>query len=158
MHQLVVIAEEQERTMAEKYFPGIPVLVMGVGALNVIKALRDLPLDTEIFNIGYAGSSNFEIGTLVEVTESRLNHPNVQYEEPTFNLSPLTFHQAACNAICYTGVDFVLQSDYKDCVFDMELAFICSLGFKHVHALKYVSDNLSLHEYRETGGQGVEAQ
>jgi hypothetical protein len=42
-----------------------------------------------------------------------------------------------------------MASDYKDCVFDMELAFIAALGFKHLHSLKYVSDNLSLHAYHE---------
>ena len=52
-------------------------------------------------------------------------------------------------AVCYTNTDFVLASDYKDCVLDMELAFIAALGFKHPHALKYVSDNLSLHAYHE---------
>ena len=43
----------------------------------------------------------------------------------------------------------MLASDYKDCVFDMELAYIAALGFKHLHSLKYVSDNLSLHKYHE---------
>ena len=52
-------------------------------------------------------------------------------------------------AICYTNTDFVLASDYKDCVFDMELAFIAALGFKNLHSLKYVSDNLSLHAYHD---------
>ncbi len=155
MKKLVLIAEEQERALAEQYFPGIEVLVTGVGALNIMKSTRNIPLDTEIFNIGYAGSANFEIGTIVEVTESRLNHPNVDYPEPKYMLENLQFSQFSNpqikNAICYTGVDFVLQSNYKDCVFDMELAFICGMGFKHVHALKYVSDNLSLHEYREVG-------
>ena len=52
-------------------------------------------------------------------------------------------------AVCYTNTDFVLQSNYKDCVFDMELAFIASLGFKNLQSLKYVSDNLSLHAYHD---------
>ena len=52
-------------------------------------------------------------------------------------------------AVCYTNCDFVLASDYKDCVFDMELAFIAALGFKNLHSFKYVSDNLSLHAYHE---------
>ena len=153
MQKLVVIAEEQERKLAEQYLPGVEVLVTGVGALNIMQSLRNVPLDTEIFNIGYAGSANFEIGTMVEVTEARLNHPHVSYPEPTYILEPLTLAAlpSPTRAICYSGVDFCLQSDYKNCVFDMELAFICGMGFKHVHALKYVSDNLSLHEYREVG-------
>lgn len=158
--KLIVIAEEQERNLAEQYLPEMPVLVTGVGALNIFHALRNIPLDTEIYNIGYAGSANFGIGTLVEVTLARLNHPNVQYTEPELSLQLLSEESRlklpqTLQAICYSGVDFVLQSDYKDCVFDMELAFICGMGFKKVYALKYVSDNLSLHEYRKTGGEGV---
>ncbi len=153
--KLVLIAEEQERQLAEQYFPGVEVLITGVGAFNIMKALRNIPLDTELFNVGYAGSSNFEIGTMVEVTEVRLNHPNVQYPEPEIFLSPIPENeqtkQITTKAVCYSGVDFCLQSDYKDCVFDMELAFICGMGFKTVHALKYVSDNLSLHDYRKLG-------
>ena len=50
---------------------------------------------------------------------------------------------------CLTGTDFVLKSDVKNCLFDMELAYIKALGFKDVVAFKYVSDNLDLQEYRE---------
>ena len=57
--------------------------------------------------------------------------------------------KGALQAVCYSNCDFVLQSDYKDCVFDMELAFIAAMGFKNLHALKYVSDNLSLHAYHD---------
>ncbi len=143
MAQLIVVAERKERLLAEEFYPGIPVKECGVGALNIMQALRDVPLDTEIINVGYVGSANFEIGRRVEIGESRLNHPNVTYPEPIFKLPG--------DVICYTGVDFVLQSDYKDCVFDMELAFICGMGFKSVRSTKIVSDNLSLHEYHAAG-------
>ena len=132
-----------------------PQICTGVGAINVIRALQDLPRDAELINIGYAGSANFNVGTWVEVSEVRLNHPNVTYDEPALKISdsqaPIS---DALRAICYTNTDFVLQSDYKDCVFDMELAFIAALGFTNLHSLKYVSDNLSLHAYREHS-QGV---
>lgn len=131
------------------------VIYTGVGAINVIRALQDLPRDAQLINIGYAGSANFNVGTWVEVSEVRLNHPNVTYDEPALKISdsqaPIS---DALRAICYTNTDFVLQSDYKDCVFDMELAFIAALGFTNLHSLKYVSDNLSLHAYREHS-QGV---
>ena len=122
----------------------------GVGAINIIRSLAGLDRDAEVYNIGYVGSANFEIGTWVEVTEVRLNHPNVTYPEPELQLSPITNHQLPIiKSVCYTNTDFVLASDYKDCVFDMELAFIASLGFKQLHSLKYVSDNLSLHTYHD---------
>ncbi|MCR4665290.1 MAG: hypothetical protein K5660_07990 [Paludibacteraceae bacterium] len=166
---LILIAEEGERKLIEKYLPDCrwDVLVTGVGAVNVIRSLRDLPRDTRILNIGYAGSADFEIGTLVEVSEVRLNHPNCQYEEPVQTLSPCDLNSldqasqtaslfpiADRRAVCYTNSDFVLQSDYKDCVFDMELAYIAAMGFERVSALKVVSDNLSLHAYHQVT-QGV---
>ncbi len=143
MKQLIVVAENKEKALAENLFPNIPIIECGVGALNILKALRDVPLDTEIINIGYAGSANYEIGTQVEVGECQLYHPNVTYPEPVFHLGGDTR--------CFTGVDFVLESKETDCVFDMELAFICGMGFEKVRAIKIVSDNLSLHEYHKAG-------
>jgi len=154
---LILIAEEGERKLIERYLPGTDadVLVTGVGAFNIMRSLRNIPLDTPLVNIGYAGSSNFEIGSVVEVTEARLNHPQVTYPEPEYKLKMLNTPVADRKAVCYSGTDFVTQSNYKDCVFDMELAFILGMGFTQVSALKIVSDNLSLHDYREFG-QGVE--
>lgn len=150
----ILIAEDSERKLVEQYLPGeTNIFVTGVGALNVIRALRDLPRDTELINIGYAGSANFPIGTVVEVTESHLHHPGLNYAEPVLPLQPVDdlFFRALnpTRAICYSNTDFVTASPYDDCVFDMELAYICALGFTRVSAIKYVSDNLSLHTYRE---------
>lgn len=155
METIICIAEEGERKLIEQYLPAIEarVVVTGVGAINIIRTLHELPKDTHIVNIGYCGSANFEIGSLVMVTESRLNHPNVTYPEPELHCAPLDFGlfppEKLIEAPCYSNTDFVLQSDYHDCIFDMELAYICSLGFEQVSSLKIVSDNLSLHAYHE---------
>lgn len=130
------------------------VLVTGVGALNVLYTLRDLPRNTRLLNIGYAGSANYNIGCPVLVDEVCLNHPNVNYPEPQLKLDKwnheyLQNADACIHSICYSNTDFVLQSDYHDCVFDMELAYIAALGFTSLIAIKIVSDNLSLHTYRE---------
>jgi hypothetical protein len=130
------------------------IVVMGVGAINVMHALSSIPRDAHLLNIGYAGSANYEIGSAVCVTEARLNHPNVRYPEPELHLAPcpaayLREAENCIHSVCYSNTDFVLQSDYTDCVFDMELAYIAAMGFTHLHALKIVSDNLSLHTYRE---------
>ncbi|MCQ2311028.1 MAG: hypothetical protein MJZ64_04685 [Paludibacteraceae bacterium] len=154
MEHLILIAEEGERTLISKYLPDTdwPVLVTGVGGVNIVRALRDVPKDTHVLNIGYAGSANFDIGTLVEVTQVFTNHPNCRFPEPEMMLDAVDdglFPIANCKAVCYTNSDFVLQSDYKDCVFDMELAYIAAMGFAKTSALKLVSDNLSLHAYHE---------
>ena len=71
------------------------ILYTGVGAINVIHKLMDLDREAEIYNIGYAGSANFDLGTWVEVTEVRLNHPNVTYPEPELRPTPINVLRTA---------------------------------------------------------------
>lgn len=168
MKGYLLIAEEQEL----KLFPELginpdewKVIITGVGAINIMNATRSIPKDALVVNIGYAGSSNFEIGTWVDVTEARLHHPKVVYPEPTLPLSvrakELGLKPEVVNkmqeAICYSGVDFVTESCFRDCAFDMEVTFIAAMGFTRLCSLKYVSDNLDLHTYREVGA-GVAAR
>ena len=156
MAKYIIMAEEGERVLLEQAREALgldlsdaQLVYTGVGATNIIRSLQHLDREAELYNIGYAGSANFDLGTWVEVTEVRLYHPNVTYKEPELHL-PITNHQLPITkSVCYTNTDFVLASDYKDCVFDMELAFIAALGFKHLHSLKNVSDNLSLHAYHD---------
>jgi len=151
------MAEEGEQVLLEKAqaqlgldLSDAKLIYTGVGAINIIRSLQSIDREAEIYNIGYAGSANFDLGTWVEVTEVRLNHPNVTYPEPTLKLKGERLKvKDVRQAICYTNCDFVLASDYKDCVFDMELAFIAALGFTRLHSFKYVSDNLSLHAYHD---------
>ena len=159
MAKYIIMAEEGEYGLLEQVkeklgldLSDAELIYTGVGAINIIRTLQSLDREAELYNIGYAGSANFDLGTWVEVTEVRLNHPNVSYKEPELKLDNGQWtmdNGLVKRAICYTNCDFVLASDYKDCVFDMELAFIAALGFKNLHALKYVSDNLSLHAYHE---------
>ena len=154
---LFIIAEKEESELVNRLFPnaiaeGAELLVTGVGAINIYRSLDAVDRTAHLINIGYAGSANFAVGTWVRVTEARLHHPNVKYPEPRLPLLPSTSLPSSelIEAPCYSGVDFVLQSPFKDCVFDMELAFIMAMGFQNVESYKYVSDNLSLHEYRES--------
>jgi len=156
MARFIIMAEEGERILLDKAqqtlgldLSDAELIFTGVGAINIIRSLQHLDREAELINIGYAGSANFDLGTWVEVTGVRLNHPNVTYPEPELHL-PITNHQLPITkSVCYTSTDFVLASDYKDCVFDMELAFIAALGFNNLHSFKYVSDNLSLHAYHD---------
>ncbi len=157
MAKYIFMAEEGEHVLLDQVreqlgldLSDATLVYTGVGAINIIRSLHDLDREAEVYNIGYAGSANFDLGSWVEVTEVRLNHPNVTYPEPELKLEPIGLsHQQVKQAVCYSNCDFVLASDYKDCVFDMELAFIAALGFKHLHSLKHVSDNLSLHTYHD---------
>ena len=157
MAKYIFMAEEGEHVLLDQVreqlgldLSDATLVYTGVGAINIIRSLQDLDREAEVYNIGYAGSANFDLGSWIEVTEVRLNHSNVTYPEPELKLEPIGLsHQQVKQAVCYSNCDFVLASDYKDCVFDMELAFIAALGFKHLHSLKHVSDNLSLHAYHD---------
>ena len=157
MARFIIMAEEGERVLLDQAKEALELdlsdaelIFTGVGAINIIRSLQHLDREAELINIGYAGSANFDLGTWVEVTEVRLYHPNVTYPEPELKISN---QQSTINNVkqapCFTSTDFVLASDYKDCVFDMELAFIAALGFTNLHSYKYVSDNLSLHAYHD---------
>lgn len=155
MKELVVIAEKEElKLIKELGFDLYPVLITGVGAMNVINALKDVPKDTKIINIGYAGSKDLEPGKFYQVDNVALLHPNVSYFEPRYNLFETSPYSSSFNQFetktCYTSCDFVTETDLKNCLFDMELAFIRALGFEDILAFKYVSDNLDLQEYRKT--------
>lgn len=137
--ELIVIATENERELLPLLkLEGRDVLVVGVGGTNVIKALQDISRDTPIINVGYAGSLNIPINSVVKIGECRLHHVNADYDEPIYNLGG--------DVACYSGCDFVTKSNIPDCVFDMELAFICAMGFQ-VQSIKVVSDNLNYEQY-----------
>lgn len=134
---IVVATQDEYRNFKRPYNE---IFVTGVGYGNVIRSLADIPRDTPILNIGYAGSNSIPKGTVCFVKECRHYHPNVDYEEPIYRLDG--------DYICYTSDDFVLHTDIEEPVlFDMELYAILSMGFTDVTAVKIVSDNLSIEEY-----------
>lgn len=136
---MIVVATEEELELAKKRFKNQKIVKTGVGGINVIESLKRYNKATKITNFGYAGSNNLPIGKEVTIGSCRLYHPNVEYEEPTYELPGTTK--------CYTSNDFVTSTNIKeDCVFDMELAYICSM-FKNVQAIKIISDNLSMKQY-----------
>lgn len=142
---LIVIAEKEELKLVEELGYGkYPVIITGVGGVNVISALKNIPKDEYIVNIGYAGSNKLEIGKVVEVSRSYTYHPSVEFEEGWERcLNP------HCDIDCYTSTDFVTKTDIKKpCVFDMELAFITAM-FENVKAIKVVSDNLNKKDYEK---------
>lgn len=142
---IVVVATDEEYKLARKRFKHKIIIKTGVGGVNVIRKLRKIPKWIKIINFGYVGSNNIPIGTEIIVGECRLYHPNVIYNEIEYMLDKESTIK------CFTSNDFVLETDLKKpCVFDMELAYICALGFKNIKSIKIVSDNLSLKEYEKS--------
>ena len=143
---LIVIAEKEELKLVEELgYSNYPVLITGVGGMNVIEALRDIPKDTEILNIGYVGSNHWEIGTIVEIVKVATKHEIAHFCEPFKFLQYKNEYDDT--AYCYTSTDFVENTNKTEhCVFDMELAFIRAM-FNNVRSIKVVSDNLNKEEY-----------
>ena len=143
MNSCIVIATKEELPLVGLLALDhqLPVIITGVGATTVIYALKDLPKDTMIYNIGYAGCPDVPIGTIVEIGKAKLFH-KVDYNEQTFDIGD--------GMTCYTTTDFVTDGASPGCVYDMELAIICALGFRYVKSCKVISDNCNYSQYKKT--------
>ena len=150
---LVVIASQEElKLVLELGYSDNPILITGVGGINVIQSLKNLPKDTPILNIGYAGSNCLKVGSTVEVSKVCTNHDKADFVETDLYLKP---YGRFPSYTCYTNTDFVTHAEkFEPCVFDMELAFIRAM-FDNVYSIKVVSDNLSLNQYRDVIKQTV---
>ena len=142
MSQYIVVATAEEIRILDmlQKLPRLPIIVTGVGGTNVVSALDRLDRDSDIINVGYAGSVDLTMGEIYQVSESRLHH-RVPFLEKTFILPQ-------GKVPCLTSTDFVTEGP-TGVLFDMELAFICAMGFKSVVAYKMVSDHCNLEEYEE---------
>ena len=122
-----------------------PIIITGIGGVNVIRSLKNVSKDEEIVNIGYAGSNHLKIGERVVIGKSSLLHELFKYDEEIGK----TVDYNDSKIICYTSTDFVTKTNIQEpCVFDMELAFICAM-FNKVKSIKVISDNLDLHAYNQ---------
>ncbi|MBQ3298572.1 MAG: hypothetical protein IJP71_05630 [Lachnospiraceae bacterium] len=140
---MIVVATDEEYKLAKKRFKGHKIIKTGVGGINVIETLKHYPKWLKIINFGYAGSNNIPVGTEVSIGFCQSYHPNTEYLEPAYIIN-----DKESQIWCYTSKDFVLHTDVKEpCVFDMELAYICALGFKNVKSIKIISDNLNMKSY-----------
>lgn len=144
---MIVIATKDEIGLVEKLgYKNEPILITGVGGVNVIRALDHLPRDTDILNIGYCGSNILKKDTIVYVDRVHTLHENVEFDEPN-NFANGTYKLGYKCCDCYTSTDFVVETKIQEpCVFDMELAFIRAM-FPKARAIKVVSDNLDVDAY-----------
>lgn len=144
---VILAAEEAEYNMCKKIFPEHEVVLMGVGAGNVIKTCCQLPEGTRVINIGYAGSNKLDIGTVVKVSESYRKVDGKYFF--TDHANPLKLSEDGYP--CYTNNDFVTATDKTEVVlFDMELNYIAAFWprIELLASIKIVSDNLSVEVFR----------
>ena len=138
---IILVAEEAEARMVQKYMPEVECVRTGVGASNVIKTCCGIPAGTKVFNIGYAGSNSLPIGTVTAVSRTfRLMSDTYRFVDHN---NPLCLGVEGFP--CYTSNSFVTETDKEDpTLFDMELNYMAAFPFEFVGAIKIVSDNLSV--------------
>lgn len=149
MKPIIVVATVEEEKIARKRFKGHRIIKTGVGGINVIRALKDVPKWHKILNFGYAGSDHLPIGTEVKVGYCSHYH-DTEYDEIAY----WKLGDPEDQIWCYTSDEFVEDYDgghagFAGVIFDMELAYIIALGFKRIESIKIISDNLSLKQYEE---------
>ena len=139
---IIIVATDEEYREAKKRWKHKIIIKTGVGGINIIKRLRKIPKWIPIINFGYAGSKTVPIGSEVSVGMCAKYHPNVQFREPIYKLRG--------EMLCYTVDDFIDPNEaLKDTIYDMELAYICALGFKFIKTIKIISDECNQEQYNK---------
>lgn len=147
---VILVAMEKEAQYI--HCPNAMVIVTGIGLNNVVRTLSRALIEGKIsekdvfINVGYAGSSCFNIGDVVGVNQVRRLRPSETVNEGTYSIF---FSDDYIDKVapCYTSDDFYEGSRAIPLV-DMELFYIRAF-FKHLIAFKIVSDNLKANEYEE---------
>lgn len=142
----LIVATKEECEMMKEHFPEYSCIYTKIGASNIIRTCYDIPRDTQMINIGYAGSNSLPIGTVCKVKRTfRLKDEAFKFEDYRhgFQLSEEGFD-------CYTSNSFVTHTDIKEpCLFDMELNYIAAFPFKLLGSIKIVSDSLCETAYND---------
>lgn len=139
---LIIFCAEEEEAKHIKH-PKAKVIVTGVGVVNLIKNLPNIPSKAKIINVGYAGSNKYPIGSVVSVNKVERFHRTIINEQP-IDLAP-----CYVSDLCYTADDFVNTPFVMDIpLIDMELYYLAA-KFPNITSIKIVSDNLSITEHRE---------
>ena len=123
------------------------IIFNGWGDTAVIKKLSKMLLNHEFnkndkfFNVGYVGSNEFQIGSVVTIGSVSKEIPSHTVKEPTIKLDKES------KVKCYSALNFVESTKHTG-VFDMELYTLATF-FPKIKSVKVVSDNLNYHEYNQ---------
>lgn len=139
----------------------INLLITGIGkqltAINLTKYLCENTKPDVVVNIGYAGSTDIEVGKWVNITKAYNYEWEIPGEEKYTMLAggsqqlQLIENDEIEKRECYSSESFVTNTNIKESVaFDMELhsiSLVCDLYKISLISLKKISDNLSLDKY-----------
>ena len=146
----ILVADKQEHDnvkIPSEFIENTEIIILGYGGPAAIRTLSKLLLNgkfnnnDKFFNIGYVGSNEFPIGTVVSVGECYREIPSLKFPDETYTLDKTS------NVKCYTSIDFVEQSEHTG-IFDMELYTLASF-FPNIKSIKIVSDNLNFHDWKQ---------
>ncbi len=137
-------------------------LITGIGkqrtAISLTKYIMQQGKPEKIINIGYAGSTDINIGTWVCIKKSYNYEWNIPGEEKyamlDYGNQNLGLIPNIPQVDCYSAESFVTKTNLEGHIaFDMELhsiAIICDRENIPLISLKKISDNLSLEKYYES--------
>ena len=152
---------EIENNIFENSEKNIRLLITGIGkqltAINLTQYLCNNIKPDLIVNVGYAGSTDIEIGKWVNISRVYNYEWEIPGEEKYVMLNggsqklELLENDEIEKVECYSSESFVTETDIEEHVaFDMELhsiSLICDLNEIELLSLKKISDNLSLGDY-----------
>ena len=141
----------------------ITLLITGIGkqltAINLTKYLCENEKPDMVINIGYAGSTDIQVGKWVNISRVYNYEWEIPGEEKYVMLAggsqklELLDNNEIEKVECYSSESFVTETDIEEHVaFDMELhsiSLLCEMYEIPLISLKKISDNLSLDKYYE---------
>lgn len=150
----ILIADKQEADnikIPKELKDDVKIVLLGWGETATIKILSKILLNGEFnkndkfFNVGYVGSNEFPIGTVVVVGSVSREVASHTVKEPSIKLNKES------KVKCYSSINFVESTKHTG-VFDMELYTLATF-FPKIKSVKVVSDNLNYHEYKQVAIQ-----
>ena len=146
----ILIADKQEAKnikIPKELKDVVKIVLLGWGETATIKTLSKMLLNgkfsknDKFFNVGYVGSNEFPIGTVVKIGQVFKENPSNTVQE--YGLKK----KKKSNVNCFSSINFVEQTKHVG-VFDMELYTLATF-FPKIKSVKVVSDNLDYHEYKQ---------
>ena len=145
---VILVAMDKEAQYID--CPNANVIVTGIGCNNVIRTLSRAIIHGKVsandtfINVGYAGSTCFNIGEVVAVRSTKRLKADLTVENEAYPLMYETFNECLY-APCYT-IDEFYEGNKAIPLVDMELYYIKALCHNLI-SYKIVSDNCSSNDY-----------
>lgn len=142
-----VILTAMEKEYRNIKLNAIPKIMTGIGGCDTIKTLfkyKDVLKNKTLINVGYAGSSQYELGTVVSVNKVLKYDKSNVINYPEYSMDAYSFVENAC----YSANNFIEANGNYIPLVDMELYYIRML-YDNVVSFKIVSDDLSEHTYNK---------